>query len=593
VRRSLFTRLLAVSVLVAVCSVAATAWLAARTATIAIQREQGQELADDARIYNDLLKYAAEHPKWDGVDEVVQRLARDTGRRITLTAQNHEPIADSATGHAELAAQPSAVVDPLAVDLALVPAAGPDRIDPRASGPFRLPQAELDDLKRKADEVLYCVRGRTQTGQVLERPNGHPYVDSQFPATYTSCGGDVLDQPTPTESAALTQLTDLVDACLGRQGQIGVKIDLTLRLSLLTAERPAQAVPDPETFAHQAQSCLTTARHEQLAPFVAAAALLFVAGPKAAATWGFDLSSGNQARIAGVAGLVLLLTVVATVLAGLRLVRPMRALTGAARRLQAGDMTARVQITGRDEIAQLGAAFNEMSASREKFEELRTTMVSDIAHELRTPLTNIRAWLEGAQDGVVERDELLVSSLLEETLQLQHIVDDLQDLAMADAGKLRLHQEDLHLADVLAQVASAHGARANTAGVELVVRSAEVGVRADPKRLRQIMDNLVSNALRHTGSGGTVTVNGFDQGDWAVVDVSDTGSGISAEDLPRVFDRFWRAEKSRNRDAGGSGLGLAIVRDLAEAHGGTVTAVSTLGRGSTFTLRLRSVQQHG
>jgi two-component system sensor histidine kinase BaeS len=135
---------------------------------------------------------------------------------------------------------------------------------------------------------------------------------------------------------------------------------------------------------------------------------------------------------------VLLLTVVATVLAGLRLVRPMRALTGAARRLQAGDTTARVQITGSDEIARLGAAFNEMSASREKFGELRKTMVSDIAHELRTPLTNIRAWLEGTQDGVVERDELLVNSLLEETLQLQHIVDDLRDLAMADTGRLRL-----------------------------------------------------------------------------------------------------------------------------------------------------------
>jgi two-component system sensor histidine kinase BaeS len=135
---------------------------------------------------------------------------------------------------------------------------------------------------------------------------------------------------------------------------------------------------------------------------------------------------------------VLLLTVVATVLAGLRLVRPMRALTGAARRLQAGDTTAWVQITGRDEIARLGAAFNEMSASREEFGELRKTMVSDIAHELRTPLTNIRAWLEGTQDGVVERDELVVNSLLEETLPLQHIVDDLRDLAMADTGRLRL-----------------------------------------------------------------------------------------------------------------------------------------------------------
>jgi len=580
VRRSLFTRLLLVSVLVALCSVAATAWLAARTATVAVQQQQGRALAEDTRIHNELLGFAAVHPSWEGVDALVDDLARSTGRRITLTGQDRKPIAGT-----DPAPQPSAVVDPLAVDLALVPGAGPDRIDPRAVGPYRLPQAELDRLAGKADEVLYCVRGRTQSGEILTRPNGHPYVDSRFPASNSSCGGDALEAATPTEQAALDQLETVVDACLKRKNLPPVTLDATFHW-----KGPTEPAPVPAEVPAQAddsvQSCVTTGRREQLAPFVAPAALLFVANPPASATFGFDLSAGNQARVAGVAGLVLLLTVVATVLVGRRLVRPLRALTDAARSLQDGDMTARVAVTGRDEVARLGAAFNEMSASREKYEELRKTMVSDVAHELRTPLSNIRAWLEGTQDGLVERDEALVTSLLEETLLLQHIVDDLQDLSLADAGKLRLRKEDVRLADVLAQVAVAHAARAHAVGVELRVRSAEVDVVADPKRVRQIVDNLVGNALRHTGRGGVVTVVARREGDQAVVEVADTGTGIAEEDLPRVFERFWRAEKSRNRDAGGSGLGLAIVRDLAEAHGGTVGVVSALGQGSTFTLRL-------
>jgi len=578
VRRSLFTRLLLVSVLVALCSVAATAWLAARTATVAVQQQQGRALAEDTRIHNELLGFAAVHPSWEGVDALVDDLARSTGRRITLTGQDRKPIAGT-----DPAPQPSAVVDPLAVDLALVPGAGPDRIDPRAVGPYRLPQAELDRLAGKADEVLYCVRGRTQSGEIATRPNGHPYVDSRFPASNSSCGGDALEAATPTEQAALDQLETVVDACLKRKNLPPVTLDATFHWKGPTepAAVPAQAGGDDLV-----QSCVTTGRREQLAPFVAPAALLFVATPPASATFGFDLSAGNQARVAGVAGLVLLLTVVATVLVGRRLVRPLRALTDAARSLQDGDLTARVTITGRDEVARLGAAFNEMSATREKYEELRKTMVSDVAHELRTPLSTIRAWLEGTQDGLVERDDALVASLLEETLLLQHIVDDLQDLSLADAGRLRLRKEDVRLADVLARVAAAHGARAHAADVELRVRSAEVDVVADPKRVRQIVDNLVGNALRHTGRGGAVTVVARRDGDWAVVEVADTGVGIGAEDLPRVFERFWRAEKSRGRDAGGSGLGLAIVRDLAEAHGGAVGVVSATGRGSTFTVRL-------
>jgi two-component system, OmpR family, sensor histidine kinase BaeS len=220
-------------------------------------------------------------------------------------------------------------------------------------------------------------------------------------------------------------------------------------------------------------------------------------------------------------------------------------------------------------------------------EALRKTMVSDIAHELRTPLSNVRGWLEAVEDGLSRADETLVSSLLEEALLLQHIIDDLQDLAMADAGQLRLHPEDVRLQELLAQVAAAYGARAEEAGVTLTVRvEGDVELHADPVRLRQAVGNLVGNAVRHTPRGGTVAVHGRRDGEQVSIDVTDTGVGIDPPDLPHVFDRFWRAEKSRTREAGGSGLGLAIVRKLAETHGGTVTVASEPGRGATFTLGL-------
>jgi two-component system sensor histidine kinase BaeS len=334
-------------------------------------------------------------------------------------------------------------------------------------------------------------------------------------------------------------------------------------------------------------SCITTGRHEQLAPYVAPTALLFVSSRGSAASTIFDFSSANQARIAGVTALVLLITMTVTVLAGIRLVRPLRALTGAARRMGEGDVTARVKVTGGDEIGRLATAFNAMSERREQLEKLRRVMVSDVAHELRTPLSNIRGWLEAAEDGVVSPDRALMSSLLEEALLLQHVIDDLQDLAMADAGELRLHRERVNAAGLLAQVATSHGGSADAAGVTLSTRSeGDPELFADPVRLRQAVGNLVSNAVRHTPAGGTVSLSARGEGEQVVIDIADTGAGITAEDLPLVFERFWRVEKSRNRRTGGSGLGLSIVRKLVEAHGGTVSATSVIGRGSIFTLRL-------
>ncbi|MCT4352204.1 HAMP domain-containing histidine kinase [Streptomyces sp. Je 1-79] len=644
-RKSLLGRFLGVFALVAACSVAATAWIASQATSGALKQEQGQSLADDARIYDALLGYAATHPRWDGVDGTVQELASRFGRRIAVTTQNRGPLADSAGGSGpQLPTRASAVVDPLSVDSALAgalsarddskapwePGSGAaGRIDARAVGPFRLPPAERRELREKADRVAACLQRQGERNvEVTDGPSGRPRISQGSAPTgrvesYT-CSSIGFDTPTKTEAEALEALTRLANACLSRQDRPAVTLnpDLTWPGSERAgpvatpvpgypgepSERPAAVadasatpVPAPTELDRSADeaigSCVNTARREQLSSYVAQPALLFIGDPDRGSVPGFDLSAANTARIAGAAALVLALTIGVSVLTGRRLVRPLRALTGAAQRMKDGAEATPVPVPADDEIGQLAAAFMELTEHRARLEAQRKAMVSDVAHELRTPLSNIRGWLEAAQDGVADTDPALIASLLEEAVQLQHIIDDLQDLAEADAGALRLHPEPVDVADLLGHVAAAHQAEAERAGVTLRVEVPEPApaLTADPVRLRQVVGNLVSNAVRHTPRGGRVDLRAYGAGvDGAcdgpvsevVVEVADTGSGIAAADLPHVFERFWRAERSRSRRTGGSGLGLAIVRKLAEAHGGSATAASAEGLGSTFTLRL-------
>ncbi|ONI81026.1 two-component sensor histidine kinase [Actinosynnema sp. ALI-1.44] len=582
-RRSLLVRLLVVSIVVALCAIAATAWLAAQTTTVAIKQAQGQALADDARIYDTLVGYAATHKDWSGVEPVVRALGDQTGRLIALATSDRAVL----VGGQPLPDKPNAVVDPLAVDPVLSAGQPGDRVDARAVGPFKLTPDEQGRLRSATGTVLSCVRVRFGYGSSEELPSGRTVLrlpDGAIAGARSCASGVDLTAPTPTETVALAGLTQLTNACLAGKGQPSVTavLDQNGRPVATAPAEGAERITDDRLGV--VTDCFSTARREQLRPFVAPAALLFVNTPSQASA-GFDLSATSRWRIIGVASLVLLVTVAASVFAGARLVRPLRALTGAARRMRDGDDSARVRVTGSDEITELAVAFNDMADNRERLEGQRKAMVSDIAHELRTPLSNIRGWLEAAQDGVTRPDQALVSSLMEEALMLQHIVDDLQDLAMADAGRLRLHKERVHLAELLGQVAAAH--RQHGGGVRLTVEvRGDPELDADPVRLRQAVGNLVTNALRHTEPGGCVTITGRQDDGWVTIDVTDTGTGIGAADLSKVFDRFWRAEKSRTRQSGGSGLGLAIVRQLAEAHGGTATAASELGHGSTFTLRI-------
>jgi two-component system sensor histidine kinase BaeS len=313
---------------------------------------------------------------------------------------------------------------------------------------------------------------------------------------------------------------------------------------------------------------------------VAPPAYLYVAGPARQAGTVFDLSRAGTVRVATVAGLVLAVAFAVTLLVGLRMSRPLRALT---RAVESG--ASDLPVRSRDEIGRLTAAFNDLSERREAVERQRRAMVSDIAHELGSPLTNIRAWLQAARDGVTAPGQELLDLLADEAELLEHVIDDLRDLAAADAGRLRLHPELVYVNELLGQVVAAYGSRAD--GVTIAVETTgDPEVMLDPNRIRQAVGNLLSNAVRHSPPGATVTVRSRLDGDDLVIEVADTGTGIAEHDLPHVFDRFWRADKSRNRNTGGSGLGLAIVRKLAEAHGGTATATSRFGHGSTFTVRL-------
>ncbi len=267
---------------------------------------------------------------------------------------------------------------------------------------------------------------------------------------------------------------------------------------------------------------------------------------------------------------------------------PVGAMSAAAEAIAGGDLNRRVPIASGDEIGRLGRSFNRMAESLARAEVLRRNMVADIAHELRTPLSVIQGNLEALLDGVFPLDREHVAVVHEETLLLSRLVADLRDLALAEAGELRLELSVTDVAEVIAGTVKGFQAQAGEKGVTLAVEQpAELPlVMADEQRLAQVLHNLLNNGLRHTPVGGTVTVRAKRVGDEVQVTVADTGEGIPAEALPYVFERFYRADRSRARTTGGSGLGLAIAKRIVEAHGGRIWARSWLGAGSTFAFSL-------
>lgn len=270
-----------------------------------------------------------------------------------------------------------------------------------------------------------------------------------------------------------------------------------------------------------------------------------------------------------------------------RLTAPLRRLTTGARRIAGGDLSQRVEEHSKDEIGELALAFNSMAQSLQQKEQARRQLLADLAHELRTPLTIIQGNLEAMLDGVKSPTPQEIASIHQESLLLSRLVTDLRDLSLAEAGKLKLERSATSLASLV---------NAEIASLMPQTELQQCSLRAelapdlppaliDPDRIRQVLHNLLTNSLRYTLLGGSIRVGArrLEAPDSKIlVWVSDTGSGIAAEDLPHIFDHFYRADKSRQRASGGSGIGLAIVKQFVEAHGGKVWAESEMGKGSTF-----------
>jgi two-component system sensor histidine kinase BaeS len=566
--KSLLVRFFLFSLVIAACSIAVTAWLASQATTGAIRQEQGDALETDAQIFDELVRYAATHEDWTGAKSDVDGIAQKYGRRIALTDGNGTTLVDTGGENApQLPITPKALVDPLNVN---------GKIDPRAVGPFKLNDEEYRTLRAYADQLLQC-NGRIT---LVEAPNGRPRLPDLGPgelSVWEDCPvGYRLYTITVTEKGAYGQLQALFTKCLDQRAPGGRSYDRSLTPTTFDWEVTTVNGAPPEVVA-----CMDSSRREQLRPYVAAPAQLFLTSPTGDEPVAIDLSTTGATRITLVALGILALAGFASWLTATQLVRPIRALTAATKRTAEGDRTARVD-GGSGEIGELARSFNAMSEKLAETERQRQAMVSDVAHELRTPLGNITGWLEATQDGLAEPDPHLIDMLLEESLLLQRLVDDLHDLAQADAGTLRLHPEPIALDDVVDQVVNAQQNR------EILLRAetTPVHITADPVRLRQALGNLVANAVRYTPPGGEVVVKLFRWQDEAILEVRDTGTGIAPDDVPHVFDRFWRADKSRSRRTGGSGLGLAITRHLVEAHGGVVSVTSTLGEGSTFRISL-------
>ncbi len=279
-------------------------------------------------------------------------------------------------------------------------------------------------------------------------------------------------------------------------------------------------------------------------------------------------------------------------LLGLLLIRtlskPLRTLRDAARRLGAGELSYRVPVMGDDELGDVARQFNDMAAALERDEQLRQRLMADIAHELRTPLAVIRAQTEALSDGVFPLTAENLDPIRDQTAVLSRLVEDLRDLALAEAGRLPLEVADVNLGALAQRTCEAFLSQAREKGVALTCEADPDGpnLQADVQRLAQVLGNLLSNALRHTPEAGQVEVRVWADAAGSHLAVRDTGEGIAPDDLAHLFERFYRADPARTRADGGTGLGLAIARQLVEAHGGTIAVESAVGAGTTFTVTL-------
>ncbi|MFE7402295.1 sensor histidine kinase [Streptomyces sp. NPDC057557] len=529
-------RALGLLMLVAMAATAATAWLTLRQANLQVRDSAAAGQQEVSRITGELYAYGFAHGTWDGVSPTVGALAKDTGQRIRVATEADALVVDSDA----LAGREPRTAD----------SRPPVLVDPRPA--LRLPTEKVPRVSVKLTVTAIA--------------------EYRAAATYAAC------------------LTRAGAAVTARPNGIGIPVISTERRPSQCRESSADSDPRIAQDHEAVQTCESDPRLAACLQRAFNERIAAAAPPRLQVLLGVRDESPPTLAAAptiAVAAGVFLAAVLGALLLSRAVLRPIRALTMAARGLGEGDLGRRVVVSGRDEIAELGGAFNRMADSIQAGEDRQRRLTGDIAHELRTPLANLRGYLEALQDGYVEPTLELLESLHEEAMLQQRIVDDLQDLALAEAGALTYHRVDVDLGEMLETCRTAHRARAETAGVVLELDVPQsVCVFADADRLRQVVGNLVVNAVRVTAPGGTVNLALVRDGDLAVIQVRDTGKGIPPEDLPHLFDRFWRADAARGRATGGSGLGLSIARQIVTDHRGRIDVESAVGVGTTFSVVL-------
>jgi len=300
------------------------------------------------------------------------------------------------------------------------------------------------------------------------------------------------------------------------------------------------------------------------------------------------LNSTNKSLLLGTA-ISVAVAVLFGILIASKFTKPLENLMTGIHRLAKGDTSYRVEVNSKDEFAQLSEAFNDMSKKLEQNEEIRKQLVADVAHELRTPLSILRGRLESIQEGAIEPSQEVILQLNDEVIRLTRLVSDLQQLSLAEAGKLVLHKKIVNVNQMVEKIKFHFEWLAEEKNIQLSVKSTEeIEMELDSDRITQVIVNLLGNALRHTPENGEVFVElRKNRPQNAVqITVKDNGPGIDGELLPYIFDRFYRTDSSRTRDQGGTGLGLSIAKGFVEAHGGSISVESKKGEGTKFVIQL-------
>lgn len=550
---SIRTRVIALTLVMTACGIGFTAWLALVGTEQALRRQTEKSLEVDAAIYQSFINYGVDHRDWSGVQGLAEKLSAKHHRRIAITTPQGTVLADSdrADGGTPrpLPPAPTARLDPAnPAVMGMVESSGPGDTTTTV-----LPTAAIQ-------QALACLKINKLPFDAASAELGviTPDPDATLTGEQLSGFSRCLEIATPASPEVDQFLTRVMDC---------------LRTAGLTPVRLGQEVRVVETTA-QAKASRDACDAQAVAASIAPPANLYLGTRDGAArlvrsTW------GTTAPL--IAALLAAAALAAWVL-GRRITTPIVRLAGSARALEAGDYTQPIPTHRTREVGDLSSALDSLAESLKRNEELRKQMVSDIAHELRNPLNTMAGTLEAIRDGVIKPSPAVLESLSEESMHLNGLVSDLQDLAVADAGGLHVTPVPADLADLVGAAVTAHRPSAELKGLELNFEATGSNLAmVDPVRFRQVLDNLLTNARRHTNAG-SISVRVQDRD----VVVADTGDGMSPDAIDNIFERFWRADASRSRATGGAGLGLPIAVELVRAHDARLTVESAIGRGSIF-----------